>query len=60
VGIVINRYHKKSLISLKDAEASLDKKFFGLIDNDYLTTMSAINQGKLWNPSLREPKSLKI
>jgi len=46
VGIVINRYHKKSLISLKDAEASLDKKFFGLIDNDYLTTMSAINQGK--------------
>ena len=46
VGVIINRYHKKSLISLKDAEAALDKKIFGLIDNDYPTTMSAINQGK--------------
>lgn len=44
--IIINRYHKKSLISLKDAEAALNQKIFGLIDNDYPTTMSAINQGK--------------
>jgi pilus assembly protein CpaE len=46
VRIIINRYHKKSLISLKDAEGALDQKIFGLIDNDYPTTMSAINQGK--------------
>ena len=46
VRIIINRYHKKSLISLKDAEAALNQKIFGIIDNDYPTTMSAINQGK--------------
>jgi pilus assembly protein CpaE len=46
IRIIINRYHKKSLISLKDAEAALDRKISGLIDNDYPTTMSAINQGK--------------
>jgi pilus assembly protein CpaE len=46
VRIIINRYHKKSLISLKDAEAALDRKISGLIDNDYPSTMSAINQGK--------------
>jgi pilus assembly protein CpaE len=46
VRIIINRYHKKSLISLKDAEAALNQKIAGLIDNDYPTTMSAINQGK--------------
>jgi pilus assembly protein CpaE len=46
IKIVMNRYHKKSLISLKDAEGVLNQKIFGLIDNDYPTTMSAINQGK--------------
>jgi pilus assembly protein CpaE len=46
IRIIINRYHKKSLISLKDAESALDRKISGLIDNDYPTTMSAINQGK--------------
>ena len=46
VKIIINRYDKKSLISLKDAEGALNQKIFGLVDNDYPTTMSAINQGK--------------
>jgi pilus assembly protein CpaE len=46
IRIIINRYHKKSLISLKDAESALDRKISGLIDNDYPSTMSAINQGK--------------
>ena len=42
----MNRYHKKSLISLKEAEESLKQKIYSLITNDYQTTMSAINQGK--------------
>ncbi len=44
--IIVNRYHKKSLISPKDAEKSLEKEFLWSIPNDYQTTMSAINQGK--------------
>jgi len=44
--ILMNRYHKKSLISLKEAEESLKQKIYCLIMNDYQTTMSAINQGK--------------
>lgn len=46
IRIVVNRYHKQSLISLKDVEAVLNRKISGLIDNDYPNTMSAINQGK--------------
>jgi pilus assembly protein CpaE len=44
--VIINRYLTKSEISLKDAEAGIDKKIFWTIPNDYRTTMSAINQGK--------------
>lgn len=44
--IVINRFLKKSEISLKDAEKSLSKKIFWNIPNDYQTAVSAINQGK--------------
>ncbi len=44
--ILMNRYHKKSLISLKEAEENLKQKIYCLITNDYQTTMSAINQGK--------------
>ena len=43
---LISRYHKKSIISLNEAEQSIKKKIFWLIPNDYSTTMSAINQGK--------------
>ncbi len=46
VKIIVNRFHKKSLISLKEAEEVLKQKIFSLISNDYATTMSAINQGK--------------
>ena len=46
VRVLINRYHKNSLISLKEAEKSLGQKIYSLVYNDYQTTMSAINQGK--------------
>ncbi|HPC74072.1 MAG TPA: AAA family ATPase [Syntrophales bacterium] len=46
IDIVVNRYLKKSLISLKEAEDSFGKSFLWTIPNDYHTTMSAINQGK--------------
>jgi pilus assembly protein CpaE len=47
IKIIISRYHKKSLISLKDAEESIKQKISWLVPNDYTTTMSAINQGKI-------------
>ncbi len=46
VRVVINRYQKNSLISLKKAEESINRKIFWTIPNDFATTMSAINQGK--------------
>jgi pilus assembly protein CpaE len=46
VKVLINRYTKKSPISLKDAEKGIGEKIFWTIPNDYLTTMSAINAGK--------------
>jgi pilus assembly protein CpaE len=46
VRIVINRYHKNSVISLKDAEKGIEKRVFWQIPNDFNTTVSAINQGK--------------
>ena len=47
VKIVMNRYLKKSEISLKEAQRSIDKAIFWQIPNDFITTNSAINQGKL-------------
>ena len=46
VKIIVSRYLKNSLISLKEAEETLNKEIFWQIPNDYLSTMSAINQGK--------------
>ena len=46
IKVVLNRYMKKSEISLKDAESGINKELFWIIPNDYRTTMSAINQGK--------------
>ena len=46
VRVVINRYHKNSLISLKEAEKGIDKRIFWQVPNDFQTTISAINQGK--------------
>jgi pilus assembly protein CpaE len=46
IKVVINRYLKKSDISIKDAEISLEKKIFWTIPNDYQTTVTATNRGK--------------
>jgi len=46
IKIVINRYLKKSNISLPEAEASFEKEIFWNIPNDYQTTVNAINEGQ--------------
>jgi pilus assembly protein CpaE len=46
IRILINRYHKNSEISPKEAQKSINKEIFWFVPNDYLTTMSAINRGK--------------
>jgi pilus assembly protein CpaE len=46
IKIVINRYLKKSDITVKDAETSLEKEVFWTIPNDYQTTITATNRGK--------------
>ena len=46
VQVVVNRYHKKSVITRKEAEEGIDRKVSWLIPNDYQSTMAAINQGK--------------
>jgi len=47
VRIVMNRYQKNSVLSVREAETGLGRKISWLIPNDYTTTMSAINQGKV-------------
>lgn len=47
VQVIVNRYHKKSVITRKEAEEGIDRKISWLIPNDYQSTMAAINQGKL-------------
>jgi pilus assembly protein CpaE len=47
IKIVINRYQKASLISLKEAKESIGHDIFWQIPNDFQTTMAAINQGKV-------------
>jgi pilus assembly protein CpaE len=46
VRLVINRYLKKSDITLKEAEDSVHSEIFWCLPNDYKTSMSAINRGK--------------
>jgi pilus assembly protein CpaE len=46
VRLVVNRFMKKSDITIKEAEESVHNKIFWSIPNDYKTTMSAINRGK--------------
>ncbi|MGA1823362.1 MAG: AAA family ATPase [bacterium] len=46
VRILMNRYQKDSIFTVKEAEKSIDKKFFYNIPNDYEMTMKAINRGK--------------
>jgi pilus assembly protein CpaE len=47
VRMIINRYLKNSELSLQDAESSVGRSVFWTVPNDYTTTMSAINQGKV-------------
>jgi len=47
VRIVMNRFVKNSVLSLKEAEEVLKREISWFIPNDYNTTMSAINQGKM-------------
>jgi pilus assembly protein CpaE len=47
VKIIVNRYQKNSMISLKEAEQSINHEIFRQIPNDFHTTMAAINQGKI-------------
>jgi len=47
IHIVINRYHKKSGISTREAEEGIQGKISWRIPNDFDTAMSSINQGKL-------------
>ena len=42
-----SRHLKNSEISLEDAEAAIDNEIFWTVPNDYGTTLSAINQGKI-------------
>lgn len=46
INIVLNRYFKKSVITLDQAEDGIGKKMAWIIPNDYSTTMTAINSGK--------------
>lgn len=46
IQIIINRYQKKSAITLKEAEQAVSEKIHWLVPNDSPVTMSAINQGK--------------
>jgi pilus assembly protein CpaE len=44
--VIVNRYHKRSLIQPNDAEKSIKKRIQWCIPNDYSVVTSAINQGK--------------
>jgi len=56
--LVINRYLKKSEISLQDAEHAINNKIFWTIPNDYKASIDAINQGKpLVQVSAKSPVS---
>jgi pilus assembly protein CpaE len=46
IRVVLNRYVKKSDISVEDAEAGIGKELFCTIPNDFNATMAAINNGK--------------
>ena len=45
LGLIVNRYLKKSDLTLQEAQESVRTEIFWNIPNDYKTTMSAINRG---------------
>ncbi len=46
IKVIVNRFLKRSDISIKDAEISIEKEIFWTIPNDYKTTVTALNSGK--------------
>ena len=46
INVVMNRFFKKGMVTLNNAEEGIGKKMSWIIPNDYTTTMSAINSGK--------------
>ena len=46
INVVMNRFFKKGMVTLTNAEEGIGKKMSWIIPNDYSTTMSAINSGK--------------
>ena len=46
IKVILNRFMKKSEISVEDAEAGIGKEIFWVVPNDYSTSMSSINSGK--------------
>ena len=46
INIVLNRYLKKGMVTLANAQEGVGKKISWVVPNDYVTTMSAINSGK--------------
>jgi len=46
LNIVLNRYIKKGMVTLKTAEEGLGQKIGWFLPNDYNTSMTAINSGK--------------
>lgn len=46
IRVVINRYHRNSIIPKEEAEKGLGKTIFWMLPNDFQATSSAINQGK--------------
>jgi pilus assembly protein CpaE len=46
ISIIVNRYEKRTEVSLNDMEEVLGRKASWMIPNDYSTTMNAINKGQ--------------
>jgi pilus assembly protein CpaE len=49
IEIIVNRYQKNSLFTLKEAEDTMKRKVLWTLPNDYRTAFSAMNQGKPLN-----------
>ena len=61
VRLIVNRYLEDTSISLKEAEESVGMKVSWTVPNDFVTTMSAINQGKsLSEVAMRSPVARSI
>ncbi|MCJ7603476.1 MAG: AAA family ATPase [Desulfobulbaceae bacterium] len=46
INVIINRFEKKTYVTLEEAEQIIGKKIYFFIPNDYANTMKAINEGK--------------